>query len=82
MVSGMLGQTQWKISLKTRGDGKHRAHLDDTDLVRLDHHLPKLGGDQDLSLLGDCTHKHTKKGTERRKFEQEGRLMLELSLFL
>ena len=28
------------------------AHLNDTDLVGLDHHLPKLGGDEELSLLG------------------------------
>lgn len=67
---------------ENRGDGKHTAHLDDTDLVRLDHHLPKLCGDQDLSLLRDCAHKQTKRDTEKRKFEQEGRLMFELSLFL
>lgn len=35
------------------GGEKHRVHLDDTDLVQLHHHLPKLCSDQDLTLLGD-----------------------------
>lgn len=38
---------------ESRGDEKHTPHLDDTDLVGLDHNLPKLCGDQDLTLLGD-----------------------------
>lgn len=39
------------------GDGDGIAHLDDTDLVRLNHHLPKLRGDQDVTLLWDCRNK-------------------------
>lgn len=50
-------------------DGKHTAHLDDTDLVRLDHHLPKLSGDQDLTLLGNYRHKHTKTARGKKKIQ-------------
>lgn len=61
-------------------DEKHRAHLDDTDLVRLHHHLPKLCSDQDLTLLGDWQNKHTKRATEKRKSEREEGRRIELSL--
>lgn len=50
------------ICVKTgKGDKKkHGSHLDDTDLIRLDHHFSKLCGDQDLTLLGDYRDIQTK----------------------
>lgn len=45
-------------------------HLDDTDLVGLDRHFPKLSGDQDLALLGDCGDANGQRETNARKSER------------
>lgn len=59
------------------GDGDGKAHLDDTDLVRLNHHLPKLSGDQDVTLLWDCRNKQRRKG----KCKEEDGPMMEITSF-
>lgn len=53
-------------------DWKRPAHLDDTDLVRLHHHLPKLCGDQDLTLLGDWRDKQTGESHRGKKMGGRG----------
>lgn len=50
---GCEGRHTGRFLYENWEDEKDRPHLDDTDLVRLDHHFPKLRGDQDLALLGD-----------------------------
>lgn len=74
----MLSFYKWSIQPRGRHKGWHPAekkqqpgpHLNDTDLVGLDHHFPKLCGDQDLTLLGDYRDANRQRETDTRKSER------------
>lgn len=68
MVNSASGETQRLAS--GRKKQQPGPHLNDTDLVGLDHHFPKLCGDQDLTLLGDYRDANRQRETDTRKSER------------